>query len=57
MLARDGEVRRRNALALIAPFCNGPWFVNQFFDHPSLIFEHPYAGVSLLSGVGAAAAT
>src|SRR5262249_14718165 len=34
---------------MIAPFCNGPWFVN-----PSLQFaSYPFAEVLLLSGVGA----
>jgi len=33
-------------------FCNGPWFVN-----PSFRIEYPFAGVVLLSGVGAVTAT
>ena len=33
-------------------FCNGPGFVN-----PSFLVEHPFAGVVLLYGVGAVAAT
>jgi hypothetical protein len=33
-------------------FCNGPGFVN-----PSFLVENPFAGVVLLYGVGAGAAT
>jgi hypothetical protein len=33
-------------------FCNGPWFVN-----PCSRCDRPFAGVLLLSGVGALAAT
>ena len=33
-------------------FCNGPGFVN-----PSFLVEHPFAGLVLLYGVGAGAAT
>jgi hypothetical protein len=47
-------ISRRQILTLVhnPGFCNGPRFVN-----PSFHLRYPFAGVLLLSGVGATAAT